>query len=199
MATKIRCERFINWSHNMQYFVVMYIWYKWIEYQVLWLQPEAVLVLIKLPLQVLNGDGVWVRLSSESANHLCTTGETDAWCLQYNTHVGRSLLFPDEEGQIVPLAPRPPTEEPQNNRIRIPHLTGVRSAASSDARIIGGVRHATVVGIQQTYSNELETWAQLDAPTVKHLKLESPTGECWIKVNRSDLETMVYENPQSNY
>lgn len=46
--------------------------------------------------EVENDDGVWVRLSTESIRQHCITGwyPSEAWCLQYNQHVGKTLLHP---------------------------------------------------------------------------------------------------------
>ncbi|KFM80170.1 putative E3 ubiquitin-protein ligase MYCBP2, partial [Stegodyphus mimosarum] len=44
-----------------------------------------------------NDDGVWVRLSPETVRKYCQNGFTEAWCLQYNQHLGKTLLIPVEE------------------------------------------------------------------------------------------------------
>lgn len=46
--------------------------------------------------EIENDDGVWVRLSTESIRQHCTAGwyPTEAWCLQYNQHLGKTLLHP---------------------------------------------------------------------------------------------------------
>lgn len=44
-----------------------------------------------------NDDGVWVRLSPETIKNYCQNGYSEAWCLQYNQHVGKTLLVPFEE------------------------------------------------------------------------------------------------------
>ena len=49
------------------------------------------------PLQVHNDDGVWLRLSADSIKEWCNNGFTDAWCLQYNQHLGKTLLVPLDE------------------------------------------------------------------------------------------------------
>lgn len=51
--------------------------------------------------EVENDDGVWVRLSTESIRQHCTTGwyPSEAWCLQYNQHLGKTLLHPVIEPQ----------------------------------------------------------------------------------------------------
>ncbi|XP_055524898.1 E3 ubiquitin-protein ligase highwire isoform X3 [Wyeomyia smithii] len=43
-----------------------------------------------------NDDGLWVRLSTESIREHCTSSwfPTEAWCLQYNQHLGKTLLHP---------------------------------------------------------------------------------------------------------
>ena len=43
-----------------------------------------------------NDDGVWVRLSTESIRQHCISGwyPIEAWCLQYNQHIGKTLLHP---------------------------------------------------------------------------------------------------------
>lgn len=51
--------------------------------------------------EVENDDGVWVRLSTESIRQHCTTGwyPSESWCLQYNQHLGKTLLHPVIEPQ----------------------------------------------------------------------------------------------------
>lgn len=43
-----------------------------------------------------NDDGIWVRLSTESIRQHCTSTcyPDEAWCLQYNQHLGKTLLHP---------------------------------------------------------------------------------------------------------
>lgn len=67
--------------------------------------------------EVQNDDGIWVRLSTESIRqHVVTTWfPTEAWCLQFNSHLNRTLLFPvneteldnEDEGPDVPRYPEP--------------------------------------------------------------------------------------------
>lgn len=44
-----------------------------------------------------NDDGVWVRLSPETIKTYCKNGYSEAWCLQYNQHIGKTLLVPFDE------------------------------------------------------------------------------------------------------
>ncbi|KAL9885814.1 MYC binding protein highwire isoform 2-T2 [Glossina fuscipes fuscipes] len=64
--------------------------------------------------EIENDDGVWLRLSTESIRQHCTIGwyPTEAWCLQYNQHLGKTLLHPVVE------AVSPPTDN------SVPEITG---------------------------------------------------------------------------
>lgn len=45
-------------------------------------------------MQLCNDDGTWVRLSAESVREWCRDQRSEAWCLQYNHHLNKTLLFP---------------------------------------------------------------------------------------------------------
>lgn len=47
--------------------------------------------------QYYNDDGVWLRLNVESIMKYCSKSHFEAWCLQYNQHLGKTLLFPVDE------------------------------------------------------------------------------------------------------
>ncbi|CAB0038014.1 unnamed protein product [Trichogramma brassicae] len=47
--------------------------------------------------EIHNDDGVWLRLNVETINKYCNSGHLEAWCLQYNQHLGKTLLLPVEE------------------------------------------------------------------------------------------------------
>ncbi|XP_048243746.1 E3 ubiquitin-protein ligase MYCBP2-like isoform X7 [Haliotis rufescens] len=51
--------------------------------------------------EIHNDDGVWVRLSPDSIKEWCISGYTEAWCLQYNQHLGKALLVPVEEPKSI--------------------------------------------------------------------------------------------------
>lgn len=57
-------------------------------------------------LQIHNDDGVWLRLSADTIKQYCINCVIEAWCLQYNQHLGKTLLLPVEEpksilGQVI--------------------------------------------------------------------------------------------------
>lgn len=53
--------------------------------------------------EIENDDGFWVRLSTESIRQHCTSGwyPMEAWCLQFNQHTARTLLYPVIEPQTA--------------------------------------------------------------------------------------------------
>ncbi|XP_023291814.2 E3 ubiquitin-protein ligase highwire [Lucilia cuprina] len=78
--------------------------------------------------EIENDDGVWLRLSTESIRQHCTMGwyPTEAWCLQYNQHLAKTLLHPvvepttanatatsndnnitDSNAEVQPMSPLP--------------------------------------------------------------------------------------------
>lgn len=51
--------------------------------------------------EVHNSDGVWLRLSPESMRQYCITSHSEAWCLQYNQHLGKTLLVPLDHPKTI--------------------------------------------------------------------------------------------------
>ncbi|XP_059170813.1 E3 ubiquitin-protein ligase MYCBP2-like isoform X4 [Physella acuta] len=63
-----------------------------------------------------NDDGMWLRLSRASLAEYCIpddggNGRLEGWCLQYNQHLGKTLLVPVEVPKPV-LPPRNPRHHP---------------------------------------------------------------------------------------
>ena len=59
---------------------------------------------IKWHFQIHNNDGVWIRLSQDSIHQCCSStcnGYTEAWALQYNQHLGKTLLVPVDEPKSI--------------------------------------------------------------------------------------------------
>lgn len=92
-----------------------------------------------------NDDGIWVRLSTESIRQHCISSwyPAEAWCLQYNQHLGKTLLHPVVEtaesltisnGSPEDEDPAPPT--PIIIHPSIPNVHGgtpLKNASSSTA------------------------------------------------------------------
>ncbi|KAB7503617.1 E3 ubiquitin-protein ligase MYCBP2 [Armadillidium nasatum] len=51
--------------------------------------------------EVHNSDGVWLRLSLESIRQYCSESHSEAWCLQYNQHLGKTLLVPLDQPKTI--------------------------------------------------------------------------------------------------
>lgn len=53
--------------------------------------------------QTQNDDGIWLRLSAESVREFCSplNGFTEGWALQYNQHLGKTLLVPVEDTRLT--------------------------------------------------------------------------------------------------
>ncbi|CAG7827587.1 unnamed protein product [Allacma fusca] len=63
---------------------------------------------IRFTMEVHNEDGIWVKLNDPSVKAFCDSLaqtknlRTEGWCLQYNQHVGKTLLFPVEGPKQLP-------------------------------------------------------------------------------------------------
>lgn len=51
--------------------------------------------------EIHNDDGVWLSLSLDSIKQYCLNPCNEAWCLQYNQHLGKTLLLPVEEPKSI--------------------------------------------------------------------------------------------------
>ncbi|CAG0881435.1 unnamed protein product [Darwinula stevensoni] len=56
---------------------------------------------ISFTCELQNDDGIWVRLSADSIQVHCKTSYPEAWCLQYNQQLGKTLLVPVEEPKTI--------------------------------------------------------------------------------------------------
>ncbi|ESO93791.1 hypothetical protein LOTGIDRAFT_205644 [Lottia gigantea] len=62
------------------------------------IKPDGIISFID---EIHNDDGVWVRLSPDSIKDWCDNGYVEAWCVQYNQHLGKTLLVPVDEPKSV--------------------------------------------------------------------------------------------------
>lgn len=58
-------------------------------------------ILPQVFLQIHNDDGVWLRLSADTIKQYCNISVIEAWCLQYNQYLGKTLLLPVEEPKTI--------------------------------------------------------------------------------------------------
>lgn len=56
--------------------------------------------------QIHNDDGVWLRLNDDTVKQYVPNmnGYTEAWCLSFNQHLGRSLLLPVDVSKVLALS-----------------------------------------------------------------------------------------------
>jgi len=92
------------------------------------IKPNGVITFIN---EIHNNDGVWLRLSTDSVRTCCSplNGFTEGWALQYNQHLGKTLLVPvepphadvDERQNSAPTRRPPAAPAPE---CKAPHRTG---------------------------------------------------------------------------
>ncbi|KAL1131021.1 hypothetical protein AAG570_012259, partial [Ranatra chinensis] len=51
--------------------------------------------------EIHNDDGVWLRLNQDTIRQYCEGMYAEAWCLQFNQHLGKTLLLPVQEPKSV--------------------------------------------------------------------------------------------------
>ncbi|XP_037071412.1 E3 ubiquitin-protein ligase MYCBP2-like [Pollicipes pollicipes] len=91
--------------------------------------------------EVHNDDGVWVRLSPDSMHELCgRRPPAEGWCLQYNQHLGKTLLVPPDE-------PPPSLDDVINQAIQtqLPENSGGEEAPPDATQLAAGPAQYEVV------------------------------------------------------
>ncbi|XP_042905925.1 E3 ubiquitin-protein ligase MYCBP2 isoform X1 [Parasteatoda tepidariorum] len=148
-----------------------------------------------------NEDGVWVRLSPETVRKYCQNGFTEAWCLQYNKHLGKTLLVPLEEPKTAltdffkeKSLKKKSLEDNHRNKFNSLQGPGVykvvkcgasghniRSRPSLKASAVGMLSMGnTVCGIE-TMTNSDGVWVKLDRDSVKEYCFNLD-GEAWTLI-----------------
>ncbi|KAK0177727.1 hypothetical protein PV328_001747 [Microctonus aethiopoides] len=51
--------------------------------------------------EIHNDDGVWLRINSETIKGYCNSRHSEAWCLGYNQHLGKTFLLPVDEPKSI--------------------------------------------------------------------------------------------------
>ncbi|XP_064119634.1 E3 ubiquitin-protein ligase MYCBP2-like isoform X5 [Macrobrachium nipponense] len=117
--------------------------------------------------EVHNSDGVWLRLSAESIRQYCTNGYSEAWCLQYNQHIGKTLLVPVDHPKTI--LDQVITDTITRRRDMSPRREGMLSADGTDS-VPGGAGVYTVVKCGASGHN-IRSQPSLKAPPVGMLVL----------------------------
>ncbi|XP_062580615.1 E3 ubiquitin-protein ligase MYCBP2-like [Saccostrea cucullata] len=164
------------------------------------IQPEGIISFVD---EIHNDDGVWLRLSQASINEWCKEGHVEGWALQYNQHLGKTLLVPVEE-------PKPLMEEIIKETIRKnlhdvvkPEVTpkrgpgeyqvvkcgpsghNIRCRPHLKATPIGMLIHGEKITVVEDVTNEDGRWVRLDPESVEQY-CQNKQSEAWVLVSGRD-------------
>ncbi|CAE1311209.1 MYCBP2 [Acanthosepion pharaonis] len=164
--------------------------------------------------EIHNDDGVWVRLSTDSIKEWCVNGFTEAWCLQYNQHLGKTLLVPIEEPKsildeiIKETLLRKLPEFVQDSRTRKVGGPGcyhvikcgssghnIRCRPSKKATPVGMLVLGSQLTATEDTTNHDGTWVKLDAESISHY-CDLTEGEAWSLAR--DREDIIYLEHEAN-
>ncbi|KAF6200677.1 hypothetical protein GE061_005120 [Apolygus lucorum] len=156
--------------------------------------------------EIHNDDGVWLRLNQDTIRQYCDAAYAEAWCLQFNQHLGKTLLLPVQEPKsIIESATRGSVKTPvvesspkakRSSKYRVVKCGAsghnVRSSPSLKAPPVGMLSHGNYVTVIDHVENLDGTWIQLDKETLrKHCF--NWDGEAWsLAVDRNT----VYLRPE---
>ncbi|MGH0123887.1 UNVERIFIED_CONTAM: hypothetical protein FKN15_067692 [Acipenser sinensis] len=133
--------------------------------------------------EIHNDDGVWLRLNDETVKKYVPNmnGYTEAWCLSFNQHLGRSLLVPVDESRMHC------DDYFKEVNARRSHEVSVRE---QDRLCLHGGP-----GVYKVTNSE-GTWVQLDKNSIVEF-CESDEGEAWsLARDRGGNQYLRHEEEQ---
>ncbi|RXM27520.1 E3 ubiquitin-protein ligase MYCBP2 [Acipenser ruthenus] len=133
--------------------------------------------------EIHNDDGVWLRLNDETVKKYVPNmnGYTEAWCLSFNQHLGRSLLVPVDESRMHS------DDYFKEVNARRSHEVSVRE---QDRLCLHGGP-----GVYKVTNSE-GTWVQLDKNSIVEF-CESDEGEAWsLARDRGGNQYLRHEEEQ---
>ncbi|XP_058807986.1 E3 ubiquitin-protein ligase MYCBP2-like [Phymastichus coffea] len=160
--------------------------------------------------EIHNDDGVWLRLNVDTITKYCSSGHLEAWCLQYNQHLGKNLLLPVEEqksssnachGREVLLGKKDSNEEIASFSSKRKTVTfdsgktmavvtcgasghNIRCRPSLKATAVGMLAIGNTVTIQDYFTNRYGTWVRIDDESAEKYSFNN-IGEFWsLAVNK---------------
>uniref|UniRef100_A0A9J8BZX1 E3 ubiquitin-protein ligase MYCBP2 n=1 Tax=Cyprinus carpio carpio TaxID=630221 RepID=A0A9J8BZX1_CYPCA len=189
--------------------------------------PHSKTVLAKLELPhfietdtIHNDDGVWLRLNDETVKKYVPNmnGYTEAWCLSFNQHLGRSLLVPVDEGRsnLDDYGKETSGHPSHDANVRDlgadqgggpglykvvktgPSGHNIRSCPNLRGIPIGMLVLGNKVKAVGEVINSEGTWVQLDKNSVVEF-CESDEGEAWsLARDRGGSQYLRHEEEQAN-
>ncbi|XP_066562691.1 E3 ubiquitin-protein ligase MYCBP2 isoform X4 [Amia ocellicauda] len=170
--------------------------------------------------EIHNDDGVWLRLNDETVKKYVPNmnGYTEAWCLSFNQHLGRSLLVPVDEARthsddyFKEVSARRSHEVPMREQDRLclrggpgvykvvktgPSGHNIRSCPNLRGIPIGMLVLGNKVKAVGEVTNTEGTWVQLDKNSVVEF-CESDEGEAWsLARDRGGNQYLRHEDEQA--
>ncbi|XP_060534839.1 E3 ubiquitin-protein ligase MYCBP2 isoform X2 [Cylas formicarius] len=143
--------------------------------------------------EIHNDDGVWLRLSADTIRQYCGAHIIEAWCLQYNQHLGKTLLLPVEEPKSIldqvitdTITKRIPEIQDKSKHSQINYKVikcgasghNVRSRPSLKAPPVGMLVLGNRVGVSEYVANSEGCWVLLDKAT-REKYCFSTDSEAW--------------------
>uniref|UniRef100_A0A8C2APU4 E3 ubiquitin-protein ligase MYCBP2 n=1 Tax=Cyprinus carpio TaxID=7962 RepID=A0A8C2APU4_CYPCA len=167
-----------------------------------------------------NDDGVWLRLNDETVKKYVPNmnGYTEAWCLSFNQHLGRSLLVPVDEGRsnLDDYGKETSGHPSHDANVRDlgadqgggpglykvvktgPSGHNIRSCPNLRGIPIGMLVLGNKVKAVGEVINSEGTWVQLDKNSVVEF-CESDEGEAWsLARDRGGSQYLRHEEEQAN-
>eukprot|EP00062_Callorhinchus_milii_P006572 gi/632947251/ref/XP_007888958.1/ PREDICTED: E3 ubiquitin-protein ligase MYCBP2 isoform X6 [Callorhinchus milii] len=134
--------------------------------------------------EIHNDDGVWLRLNDETVKKYVPNmnGYTEAWCLSFNQHLGKSLLVPVDEPKSI-------TDD---------YFKEVNSRRSNEV-VLKEQEKMFLRGGPGVYkvTNPEGTWVQLDKNSMVGF-CESDDGEAWsLSRDRGSNQYLRHEEEQA--
>ncbi|XP_026302017.1 E3 ubiquitin-protein ligase MYCBP2 isoform X8 [Apis mellifera] len=172
--------------------------------------------------EIHNDDGVWLRLNAETIKEYCSSSHLEAWCLQYNQHLGKTLLLPVEEpksilDQVIKetiLRKRPEIVDDKRKTVTFDggrNMVVVKCGASGhnirsrpglNAAPVGKLALGNTVTIQEYFVNGEGTWVRMDDESMAKYcfrKGRVAEGEAWsLAVSKHGVTYMKIEQDLEN-
>ncbi|EFN81009.1 Probable E3 ubiquitin-protein ligase MYCBP2 [Harpegnathos saltator] len=173
--------------------------------------------------EIHNDDGVWLRLNAETIKEYCNSSHLEAWCLQYNQHLGKTLLLPVEEPKSIldqvikeTIMRKRPDAGDDSKRKTVTFDAGrsmivvkcgasghnIRSKPSLKSAPVGMLALGNTVTIQEYCVNHEGTWVRIDDDSVAKYcfdKGRGVDGEAWsLAINKHGVIYMKIEQDLEN-
>ncbi|XP_017881860.2 E3 ubiquitin-protein ligase MYCBP2-like isoform X6 [Ceratina calcarata] len=172
--------------------------------------------------EIHNDDGIWLRLNAETIKEYCSSSHLEAWCLQYNQHLGKTLLLPVEEpksilDQVIKetiMRKRPEIVDDKRktvtfdgSRSMVVVVCGasghnIRNKPRLNAVPVGKLALGNSVTIQEYFVNSEGTWVRMDDESMAKYcfrKGRIPEGEAWsLAVSKHGVTYMKLEQDLEN-